>query len=61
MRAKRDSADVEAALKRVREAGAGDENLLPVFVEAAEAHVSEGEIVEALQDVWGSYRETPVF
>jgi hypothetical protein len=24
-------------------------------------HASEGEIVEALQDVWGAYRETPVF
>ena len=61
VRAKRDSQQVEAALTRIREAGAGDENLLPVFVEAAEAHVSEGEIVMALQEVWGSYRETPVF
>jgi methylmalonyl-CoA mutase, N-terminal domain len=61
VRARRDSQAVEAALKRVREAGAGDDNLLPVFIEAAEAHCSEGEIVEALQEVWGSYRETPVF
>lgn len=42
-------------------AGASDENLLPVLIEAAEAHVSEGEIVQALQEVWGSYQETPVF
>jgi methylmalonyl-CoA mutase, N-terminal domain len=61
VRARRDAQAVEASLARVREAGAGEENLLPVFIEAAEAHVSEGEIVEALQDVWGSYRETPVF
>jgi methylmalonyl-CoA mutase, N-terminal domain len=61
VRARRDSQAVEAALARVREAGAGEENLLPVFIEAAEAHCSEGEIVMALQDVWGSYRETPVF
>ena len=27
----------------------------------ARVHASEGEIVEALQDVWGSYTETPVF
>ena len=25
------------------------------------AHATEGEMVQALQDVWGSYRETPVF
>ncbi len=61
VRARRNATDVEAALTRVREAGAGEENLLPVFIEAAEAHCSEGEIVQALQEVWGSYRETPVF
>ena len=27
----------------------------------ARVHASEGEIVESLQDVWGSYTETPVF
>jgi hypothetical protein len=24
-------------------------------------HASEGEIVQALQDIWGDYREVPVF
>ncbi|MEJ7894093.1 MAG: methylmalonyl-CoA mutase family protein [Solirubrobacteraceae bacterium] len=61
VRARRDSGAVERALTRIREAGAGEENLLPLFIEAAEAHCSEGEIVQALQAVWGSYRETPVF
>ena len=28
---------------------------------AARVHASEGEIVEALQEVFGSYTETPVF
>ena len=27
----------------------------------ARVRASEGEIVEALQEVWGSYSETPVF
>jgi methylmalonyl-CoA mutase N-terminal domain/subunit len=61
VRAQRDTAAVEAALKTVRETAAGEGNLMPAFVAAAEAHVSEGEIVVALQEVWGSYRETPVF
>jgi methylmalonyl-CoA mutase N-terminal domain/subunit len=38
-----------------------DKNLMPLIVECARAHASEGEIVDALQDVWGSYSEVPVF
>jgi methylmalonyl-CoA mutase N-terminal domain/subunit len=36
-------------------------NLMPQLIDAARAHVSEGEIVEALQEIWGDYRESPVF
>ncbi|MEA2172101.1 MAG: methylmalonyl-CoA mutase, N-terminal domain [Solirubrobacteraceae bacterium] len=62
VRSQRESETVEAALKTVREVAAEEEqNILPAFVEAARAHCSEGEIVEALQEVWGSYRETPMF
>jgi len=61
VRAQRDSRAVEDALDEVRRIAAGEGNLLPAFITAAEAHVSEGEIVQALQEVWGSYRETPVF
>jgi methylmalonyl-CoA mutase N-terminal domain/subunit len=34
---------------------------MPDLLDAARAHASEGEIVDALQTVWGDYRETPVF
>jgi methylmalonyl-CoA mutase N-terminal domain/subunit len=34
---------------------------MPYLLDAARAHCTEGEIVAALQDVWGDYRETPVF
>ena len=61
VRARRDSAAVEAVLTRVRELASGDANLMPALVDAASVHASEGEIVEALQDVWGTYREAPVF
>jgi methylmalonyl-CoA mutase N-terminal domain/subunit len=61
VKARRDSAAVEAALTTVCETAAGEGNLMPALITAAEAHVSEGEIVQALQEVWGSYRETPVF
>ncbi|MEA2285023.1 MAG: methylmalonyl-CoA mutase, N-terminal domain [Solirubrobacteraceae bacterium] len=62
VRARRDSAAVERELARLREAAAKpEENLMPHLLDAARAHCSEGEIIGALQDVFGSYRETPVF
>jgi methylmalonyl-CoA mutase N-terminal domain/subunit len=62
VRARRDAAGVESVLGRLREAAAReDENLMPILLDAARAHATEGEIVTALQDVWGDYRETPVF
>jgi methylmalonyl-CoA mutase N-terminal domain/subunit len=62
VRAGRDSAAVEAALARIRQAAQTErENLMPHLLDAARVHASEGEIVEALQDIWGDYRETPVF
>ena len=34
---------------------------MPALLGAARVHATEGEIVEALQDVLGTYTETPVF
>jgi methylmalonyl-CoA mutase N-terminal domain/subunit len=61
VRARRDGAAVEATLKALREAAATEANLMPLLLECARVHAAEGEIVEALQEVWGSYTETPVF
>jgi methylmalonyl-CoA mutase N-terminal domain/subunit len=71
-RARRDGAAVEEVLARLRTAAAGERsgdeasgrgrnNLMPLLLDCARAHATEGEIVLALQDVWGSYTETPVF
>jgi methylmalonyl-CoA mutase N-terminal domain/subunit len=62
VRAARDSQAVERALAALR-AGAARErdNLMPYLLDAARVHCSEGEIVEALQEVWGAYTETPVY
>ena len=61
-RARRDTAAVEAALGNLREAAAQDgRNLMPGLLDCARAGASEGEIVEALQAVFGTYAESPVF
>jgi len=61
VRARRDSTQVEASLAALRDAAQTEQNLMPLLVDCARAHASEGEIVHALQDVWGSYTERPVF
>jgi methylmalonyl-CoA mutase N-terminal domain/subunit len=62
VRARRDAVAVEASLTALKQAAAVErENLMPHLLVTARAHASEGEIVQALQSVWGNYRETPVF
>jgi methylmalonyl-CoA mutase N-terminal domain/subunit len=62
LRAGRDSSAVESALARLREDAAVDgRNLIEPMLEAARAYVTMGEMCDALRDVWGVWRETPVF
>jgi methylmalonyl-CoA mutase N-terminal domain/subunit len=62
LRARRDARGVEAALVRLKEdAARPDRNLLPPIVDAAKADVTLGEMCDALREVWGVWRETPVF
>jgi methylmalonyl-CoA mutase, N-terminal domain len=62
LRGRRDSAAVEAALARLKQAAARDrDNLMPPLVEAARAYVTLGEMCDALRAVWGTWTETPVF
>jgi methylmalonyl-CoA mutase, N-terminal domain len=61
VRARRDADLVERALANVKNVASTGQNLMPVLLDAARVHASEGEIVDALQEVWGSYTESPVF
>jgi len=62
LRGRRDSATVEQALARLkREAAQEEENLMPAIVDASKAYATLGEMCDALRDVWGVWRETPVF
>ncbi len=47
-RLKRDAADENA-------------NLMPAIIDASKAYVTMGEMCDALREVWGVWRETPVF
>ena len=62
LRARRDSRAVEAALARLKEdASRDDRNLMGPIVEASRVYVTMGEMCDAFREVWGTWRETPVF
>jgi methylmalonyl-CoA mutase N-terminal domain/subunit len=60
-RSERDQGQVDAALAAIVEGAENGENLMPRLVDAARVRTSEGEIVAALQSVWGTYSEHPQF
>ena len=61
LRGRRDAAAVEALARLRAEAAATTTNLMPAIVDAARAYVTMGEMCDALREVWGVWRETPVF
>jgi methylmalonyl-CoA mutase N-terminal domain/subunit len=62
MRAGRDEAAAHRALERLKAAAMDEgENLIPPMVDCARAYCTEGEIVNALREVFGEYTETPRF
>ncbi len=62
VRARRDSAAVTSSLSTLENAARDERaNLMPYLVQAARADATEGEMVQALQAVFGTYTETPAF
>jgi methylmalonyl-CoA mutase N-terminal domain/subunit len=61
MREARRQAVAETALEQLKAGAAGDDNLIPLLVDCARAYCTEGEIVDALRQVFGEYTETPRF
>ena len=58
LRARRDPARAAAMLKRIEVAARGSENLMPIFIEAAKARVTLGEICGVLRGCWGAHNPT---
>jgi methylmalonyl-CoA mutase, N-terminal domain len=60
-RERRDGSAAEAALAELKRAAATEENLMPPIIAAARARATEGEMIAAMQEVFGTYTESPVF
>lgn len=60
LRAKRDPAPWQAAIKAVEDTARSGENLMPRILAAVEANATVGEISDAMRKVYGEYREAVV-
>jgi methylmalonyl-CoA mutase N-terminal domain/subunit len=60
LRDSRDGPAAIAAVDRVRQAAAGEDNLMPLILNAVTARATLGEIATGLRDVWGEHREAVI-
>ncbi len=61
MKRKRNKLKVDNVLNKLRRAAEGDENLMPVILEAVKAYASLGEICGVLREVFGEYKAPTIF
>lgn len=58
----RDNLRVNALLAEIKEAATNEEvNIVPKILEAVKADATEGDIIQVLKEVYGEYKEKPVF
>lgn len=58
MKAARDNEAVKAALKKLREAAKGTENLMPYLIDAVKTYATLGEICGVLREEFGEYKQS---
>ncbi len=61
LREKRDNDAVKRSLELLKAAAKGSDNLVPKILDAVKVYATEGEIVAAFKEVFGEYKEKPLF
>ena len=61
IRYSRDNEKVEIKLKELQSAAKGSENVMPYILDAIREYASVGEVMNALKEVFGEYREDSIF
>jgi len=61
LRQSRNQQSVDENITEIKDAAINNKNLMPVFIKAAHNHVTLGEMVGALKEVFGTYEELAVF
>ena len=57
VRTRRSEGAVRRAVERLRDAAAAEENVMPHTLECVRAYATVGEVMGALREVFGTYRE----
>ena len=55
LKEKRDNGVVQASLAGLKKAAQGEENLMPLILQAVRAYATLGEICDTLREVFGEY------
>ncbi|MBW6464158.1 MAG: methylmalonyl-CoA mutase family protein [Firmicutes bacterium] len=61
LRERRDNQALTRSLDDLKSGAAGSDNLIPKILAAVKLYATEGEIVTALKEVFGEYKEKPLF
>ena len=61
LKEKRDNEAVANCLESLKKSAAGSDNLIPKILDAVRAYATEGEIAAVLKEVFGEYKEKPLF
>ena len=61
LRVERSAAAVEEATVELRRRAEGTENMMPAILDCARTHMTVGEIVSVMKDVFGEYEEQSIF
>ncbi len=61
LRSERDNIRVRENMDALRKAAQGTENVIPYILGCVRAYATEGEIVQLFREVFGEYREKPIF
>jgi len=61
LKGRRDNTSVKHRLEELKSAARGSDNLMPPLLDCVKAYVTEGEIMAALKEVFGVYREPILF
>ena len=60
-KSQRDQKRVAARIEQIRNVARGDGELMPLFIEAAKDGLTLGEMIGAMRDVFGEYREEAIY
>lgn len=61
LRSRRDNAKVRETLGALKVAASGTDNTIPFILDCVRAYCTQGEIVDLLKEVFGVYKEKPIF